>query len=97
MTLFLNDADEIEAFYFETSGVIPHYLQLSPGNVGLRFQVVTFDGVNLVWAKSDGHARWRDVMSERSLQLGYMINCAGSMTVRGKPGGASDALVWGPC
>ena len=38
-TLFLKDADEIEAFYVETTGMVPSFMQLSAGSVNLVIDV----------------------------------------------------------
>lgn len=93
-TVALRDADEIEEFLLGATGMKPDYLQLSRGLGGLQYRVVEFAGVTLLWARSDAHARWRDQMIGGSLHFGFMIESAGSLTVRGRSADAGHAQVW---
>ena len=57
MNIQLKDPDEIEAFYLETTGMKPDYLQLSAGPAGMEMKVIELGGVTLVWATVRGRTR----------------------------------------
>lgn len=95
-SLSLKDADDIESFYLETTGMVPDYLRLSTGVDPLRLHIVELTGVTLIWARSNAHARWRDSMTCEGLHLGYLIECDGSVAVRGRDIAANDVQLWMP-
>ncbi len=92
----LRDADEIERFFLEATGMKPGYLQLSRGLADLRIRVVELAGVTLVWTRARGRARWRDQMTGEGLHVGFPIESSGPITVRGREIDSSDAQVWMP-
>ena len=92
----LRDADEIERFYLETTGMRPDYLQLSAGRAGIAMQVDELAGVTLVWSRVYGRSRWRDAMSGDGLHLGFAIESHGPIVVRGYEVGPTDVQVWIP-
>ena len=87
----LADADEIGLFYQSTTGMAPEFRQLSAGPVDLRHDVVDLNGVTLVWSRVRGRTWWRDQMPEGALHLGFVVESAGPVTVRGHAIGADGA------
>ena len=94
--LTLRDADEIEQFFLETTGMQPGYMQLSRGLADLRMRVVELAGVTLVWTRARGKARWRDQMTGEGLHIGFAIESAGPISVRGHAINPDEAQVWMP-
>ena len=71
-TIKLRDADEIEEFYHNTTGMKPGFLQLSAGAIGLQHTVVELGGVTLIWTQAQGRTRWRDDLVEGALKQSYL-------------------------
>lgn len=94
--IVLKDAEEIEQFFVETTGMKPGYLQLSAGSVGLRSRVVELAGVTLVWSTAQGRARWRDEMTGDGLHVGFAVESSGPILSRGRAVEADEAQVWMP-
>ncbi len=92
----LRDADEIEQFFLDTTGMKPGYMQLSRGLADLRIRVVELAGVTLVWTRARGRARWRDQMTGEGLHIGFALESSGPITVRGQDINSNDAQVWMP-
>ena len=91
----LNDADEIQAFFHEATGMIPGYTQLSRGAANLTYSVVDLDGVRLLWAQNRAQALWRDQMSvEGGLQLGYVIDAEAEVIAQGVSATPDTAILW---
>ena len=94
--ILLKDADEIENFYVHATGMKPNFLQLSTGLVRLQLRVETFNGLTLVWNQTNGRTRWRDEMCGEGLHLGFPVQCAGSIKLRGQEFNTDEAQVWMP-
>ena len=94
--IVLMDADEIEQFFVETTGMKPGYLQLSAGSGGLRSRVVELAGVTLVWSTAKGRARWRDEMTGDGLHVGFAVESSGPISSHGRAIEADEAQVWMP-
>ena len=94
--LTLRDADEIEQFFVETTGMKPGYMQLSCGLADLRMRVVELAGVTLVWTRARARARWRDQMTGDALHIGFAIESKGPISVRGHDINPDEAQVWMP-
>ena len=94
--LVLRDADEIEQFFLDATGMKPGYLQLSRGLADLRIRVVELAGVSLIWTRARGRARWRDQMTGGGLHIGFAIESDGPITVRGHDINPDEAQVWMP-
>ena len=92
----LRDADEIEQFFLETTGMKPGYIQLSRGLADLRMRVVELAGVTLVWTRARARARWRDQMTGAGLHIGFAIESKGPISVRGHDIEPDEAQVWMP-
>lgn len=95
-TLCLRDAEEIEAFYTETTGMQPGFLQLSPGRVDLDARSLELAGVSIVWVGLHGRTYWRDQQQPGTIQFGFAIDAARAPVVRGREIGRDQALVWIP-
>ena len=94
--LTLRDADEIEQFFLETTGMKPGYMQLSCGLADLGMRVVELAGVTLVWTRARARARWRDQMTGDGLHIGFAIESKGPISVRGHDINPDEAQVWMP-
>lgn len=92
----LSDAEEIEAFYLETTGMKPGFLQLSAGQAGMHMRVVDLDGISLVWARVEGRTKWQDQFVGDGLHLGFALDSAGPVFVRGRELRGDEAQVWMP-
>lgn len=92
----LSDAEEIEAFYLQTTGMKPGFLQLSAGRAGMQMRVVDLDGVSLIWARVEGRTMWQDQFAGDGLHLGCALDSAGPVFVRGRELRGDEAQVWMP-
>ncbi|MEA2079488.1 MAG: helix-turn-helix domain-containing protein [Pseudomonadota bacterium] len=92
----LKDADDIEQFYLDKTGMKPGYLQLSPGQASLRQQIIEMNGVTLIWAHAQGRARWQDEMTGAGLHLGFVLESEGPIYARGRAIDIDDAQIWMP-
>lgn len=88
--------DEVEAFWIEATGVSPSLTQLSGGSLNFKVRSDEFAGVTLTWVKSEGRQLWRDMVQDKRLHFGYMIESTGVVRSAGLELGATDALVWIP-
>lgn len=95
-SVMLLDAEEIERFFVETTGMKPGYLQLSRGPANLRLRSVELPGITLVWCRAETKARWCDEMTGDRLHVGFAIESNGTITSRGKSLDADAAQVWMP-
>ena len=94
--IFLKEADDIRAFLFEATGMIPGYLQLSAGPANLRYRQVDLDGLLILWARTKARARWQDDMSTDGLHFGLLVDSKARCIVRGEEIDGSYAQVWLP-
>ena len=92
----LRDAEEIEEFFLEATGMKPGYLQLSSGEAPLRIQHVDIAGVTLIWTRARGTARWRDEMVGDGLHVGFAVECEGTIHSRGREVEPNDGQMWVP-
>lgn len=92
----LRDADEIEAFYLETTGMKPGYIPLSSGASGLETRVLELQGVTLIWTRGENRIRWLDEMVGEGLHLAVALYCEGDITNRGRSIDRNAAQVWMP-
>jgi AraC-like DNA-binding protein len=92
----LADAEDIEAFYLQTTGMKPGFLQLSSGPAGMQMHVVDLEGVSLIWAKVQGSTRWYDQFNGDGMHLGFALDSAGPVYVRGQELTGNEAQVWIP-
>ena len=94
--LTLRDADEIAAFYVETTGMQPDFLQLSAGTVDLNVESCDLAGLSVVWARSSGRTLWRDDQAEGTVQFAFVLESESAPIVRGHDIGAEEAMLWIP-
>lgn len=94
--IVLCDADEIEAFYLETTGMKPGYIPLSSGASGLKTRVIDLQGVALIWTQGGNRIRWLDEMVGEGLHLAVALRCEGDITSRGRSIDRDEAQVWMP-
>lgn len=92
----LQDADEIEAFYLETTGMKPGYIPLSSGASGLKTRITDLEGITLIWTQGKNRIRWLDQMVGDGLHLAFAIESEGEITNRGRPIDADEGQVWMP-
>ena len=95
-TLRLRDAEEIETFYTDTTGMQPGFLQLSAGRVDLHACSLDLAGVSIVWVELNGRTYWRDEQEPGTIQFGFAIDASHSPVVRGSEIGRDQAMVWIP-
>lgn len=95
-TCVLRDSEAIEAFFLEMTGMKPGFVQLSPGLINLQLETVDLGGVSLIWTRSEGRQRWRDVMTEDGLHLGIAIESDGPIRFRGQDVDRAEIAVWHP-
>lgn len=94
--LVLSDAEDIERYYSQTTGMVPDFMQLSRGQINLQMHAVYLDGVSIIWTRSGGRQRWRDTMEGEDLHFGFAIESEGPIVSRGCEIGPHDAQVWLP-
>ncbi len=92
----LRDAEEIERYFLNTTGMKPGYQQLARGPVNLTVRTAELDGVSIIWTRGGGRARWRDEMSGDGLHLGFAIECDGEIRSRGKALKRNQGQLWMP-
>ena len=92
----LRDADEIECFFLEATGMKPGYFQLSRGQADLEIRSVELAGVTLMWARTPARVRWCDQMTGDSLHIGFAVESSGPITTQGRAIDADEAQVWMP-
>ena len=92
----LADAEEIEEFYLQITGMKPGFLQLSAGQAGMQMRVIDLEGVSLIWATVEGCTRWRDQFNGDGMHLGFVLESAGPVRVRGHELSGHEAQVWMP-
>lgn len=92
--LVLRDSEALEEFYVNATGMKPGFLQLSPGVINLHMRAVELNDVTLVWVRSHGRTRWRDVMMDGGLHFGFAIESQGPITSRGRDVNRDEAQVW---
>ena len=95
-SITLRDADDIERFFLDATGMKPGYFQLSKGVADLRISTVELDGVTLVWAHTPARVRWHDQMTGEGLHVGFAVESAGPITAHGRTLDADNAQVWMP-
>ncbi len=95
-SLFLRDANDIESFYAETTGMMPGFMQLSAGAVDLQVDTYELGGVSLVWARSSGHTRWCDEQADGTMQFGFLVDGEGIFTTAGREVSDEEAMLWIP-
>ena len=95
-TVKLRDAEEIEEFYLRATGMKPDFLQLSAGAMDLQHRVDELGGVTLIWTRAQGRTRWCDDMNQGVLHMGFVIESAGPVVVRGRSIDTSYVQVWVP-
>lgn len=90
----LRDSDEIESFFLSSTGMKPGFFQLSPGLINLQMDLVTLDGVTLIWTNSEGRQRWRDTMTEDGLHLAFAVRSEGFIRFRGRDVDPNEVAIW---
>ena len=93
-TIRLQDADDVEEFFLETTGMKPGYFQLSAGTSGLDMQMCELAGISLIWTRGEGRIRWRDQMTGDGLHVGFAVESEGSIYARGLAIDRDDGQVW---
>lgn len=92
----LADAEEIEAFYLQATGMKPGFLQLSAGRAGMEMSVFELEGLSLIWATVEGRTRWCDQFNGDGMHLGFVLDSEGPVYVRGQELTGREAQVWIP-
>lgn len=92
----LADAEGIEAFYLQTTGMQPGFLHLSSGRSGMHMHVIDLEGVSLIWATVEGCTRWCDQFDGDGMHLGFVLDSEGPVYVRGHELTGKEAQVWMP-
>lgn len=95
--ILLNDSDEISAFLYDATGMIPGYTQYSAGAADLEYDVVDLDGVTLLWARGLSHCRWLDQMSDDGrVHFGFMVSADKGAVSLGHELTPEDAMLFLP-
>ena len=95
-TLCLRDAEDIESFYMDTTGMRPDFLQLSAGRVDLNARSMDLAGVSVVWVGINGRSYWRDEQQPGTMQFGFTLDAPRPPVVRGSEIGRDHAMAWIP-
>ena len=92
----LDDCSLYDQLYRETAGTATEFMQLSRGAINFLTRTVELDGLSLLWLRSHGRVRWRDVKENRAWHFGVIVDSEATVTACGRELPANSANVFIP-